>query len=40
MSANPQDRCAELLRVDLATVRELAADVAPYIRATAPSSEA
>ena len=26
------DRCAELLGVDLATVRELAANVEPYIR--------
>jgi hypothetical protein len=29
--AAPLDRCAELLGVDLATVRELAAKVAPYI---------
>jgi hypothetical protein len=27
------ERCAELLGVDLATVRELAANVEPYIRA-------
>jgi hypothetical protein len=31
--AAPLDRCAELLGVDLATVRELAAKVEPYIRA-------
>src|SRR6266511_3452192 len=30
--AAPLERCAELLGVDLATVRELAADVEPYIR--------
>jgi hypothetical protein len=30
--AAPLDRCAELLGVDLATVRELAANVEPYIR--------
>jgi hypothetical protein len=27
------ERCAELLGVDLATIRELAANVEPYIRA-------
>jgi hypothetical protein len=31
--AAPLQRCAELLGVDLATVRELATDVEPYIRA-------
>ena len=31
--AAPLERCAELLGVDLATVRELAAKVQPYIRA-------
>ena len=31
--AAPLERCAELLGVDLATVRELAAKVEPYIRA-------
>jgi hypothetical protein len=31
--AAPLERCAELLGVDLATVRELAAGVEPYIRA-------
>jgi hypothetical protein len=31
--AAPLDQCAELLGVDLATVRELAADVEPYVRA-------
>jgi hypothetical protein len=31
--AAPLDRCAELLGVDLATVREAAANVEPYIRA-------
>jgi hypothetical protein len=30
--AAPLDQCAELLGVDLATVRELAASVEPYIR--------
>jgi hypothetical protein len=30
--AAPLDRCAELLGVDLATVRELAANVEPYLR--------
>jgi hypothetical protein len=30
--AAPLQRCAELLGVDLATVRELAAKVEPYIR--------
>jgi hypothetical protein len=31
--AAPLEQCAELLRVDLATVRELAAKVEPYTRA-------
>jgi hypothetical protein len=31
--AAPLDRCAELLGVDLATVREVAANVEPYTRA-------
>jgi len=31
--AAPLERCAELLGVDLATVRELAARVEPYLRA-------
>jgi hypothetical protein len=31
--AAPLQRCAELLGVDLAVVRELAADVEPYLRA-------
>jgi hypothetical protein len=31
--AAPLERCAELLGVDLITVRELAAEVEPYIRA-------
>ncbi len=31
--AAPLDRCAELLGVDLATVRELAANVEPNLRA-------
>ena len=31
--AAPLQRCAELLGVDLATVRELAARVEPYLRA-------
>jgi hypothetical protein len=31
--AAPLERCAELLGIDLATVRELAANVEPYIRA-------
>jgi hypothetical protein len=31
--AAPLERCAELLGVDLAAVRELAAKVEPYIRA-------
>jgi hypothetical protein len=31
--AAPLERCAQLLDVDLATVRELAAGVEPYIRA-------
>jgi hypothetical protein len=30
--AAPLERCAELLGVDLATLRELAANVEPYIR--------
>jgi hypothetical protein len=31
--AAPLERCAELLGVDLATIRKLAADVEPYLRA-------
>jgi hypothetical protein len=31
--AAPLERCAELLGLDLATVRELAAKVEPYLRA-------
>jgi hypothetical protein len=31
--AAPLERCAELLDVDLATVRKLAAKVEPYLRA-------
>jgi hypothetical protein len=31
--AAPLDRCAELLGVDLATIREVAASIEPYIRA-------
>jgi hypothetical protein len=31
--AAPLERCAELLGIDLATVRKLAADVEPYVRA-------
>jgi hypothetical protein len=31
--AAPLPRCAELLGVDLATVREVAANVEPYLRA-------
>jgi hypothetical protein len=31
--AAPLERCAELLGVDLATVRELAANLEPYLRA-------
>jgi hypothetical protein len=31
--AAPLERCAELLGVDLATVRDLAANVEPYVRA-------
>ena len=31
--AAPLERCAELLGVDLVTLRELAAEVEPYIRA-------
>jgi len=31
--AAPLERCAELLNVDLATVREVAANVEPYVRA-------
>jgi hypothetical protein len=31
--AAPLDQCAELLGVDLATVRELAAGIEPYRRA-------
>ena len=35
--AAPLERCAELLGVDLATVRELAANVEPYLRADGTS---
>jgi hypothetical protein len=35
--AAPLERCAELLGVDPATVRELAAKVEPYIRADGTS---
>jgi hypothetical protein len=31
--AAPLERCAELLGVDLATVRKVAADIEPYVRA-------
>jgi hypothetical protein len=31
--AAPLEQCAELLSIDLATIRELAANVEPYIRA-------
>ncbi len=31
--AAPLEHCAELLRVDLATVRKVAANVEPYVRA-------
>jgi hypothetical protein len=31
--AAPLDRCAELLGIDLATIREVAASIEPYIRA-------
>ena len=31
--AAPLERCAELLGVDLATIREVAANVEPYLRA-------
>ena len=31
--AAPLERCAELLSINLATVRELAADIEPYRRA-------
>ena len=31
--AAPLEQCAELLGVDLATVRRMAANVAPYVRA-------
>ena len=31
--AAPLEQCAELLGVDLATVRELAAELEPYVRA-------
>jgi hypothetical protein len=34
--AAPLERCAELLGVDLGTVRELAAKVKPYLRADGP----
>jgi hypothetical protein len=32
-NAAPLEQCAELLGVDLATVRELAANIEPYLRA-------
>jgi hypothetical protein len=32
-SRRPLDQCAELLGVDLATLRELAAGIEPYVRA-------
>jgi hypothetical protein len=35
--AAPLEQCAELLGIDLATVRELAAKVEPYIRADGAS---
>jgi hypothetical protein len=38
--AAPLERCAELLGVDLATVRELAAKVEPYLRADGTGSGA
>jgi hypothetical protein len=38
--AAPLERCAEMLGVDLAVVRELAADVEPYIRADGTRSGA
>ena len=31
--AAPMERCAELLGIDLATIREAAANVEPYLRA-------
>jgi hypothetical protein len=31
--AAPLERCAELLGIDLATIREVAANVEPYLRA-------
>jgi hypothetical protein len=31
--AAPMERCAELLDIDLATIREAAANVEPYLRA-------
>jgi hypothetical protein len=31
--AAPLDQCAQLLGIDLATIRELAANVEPYLRA-------
>ena len=31
--AAPLERCAQLLGVDLATIREAAADIEPYVRA-------
>jgi len=34
--AAPLERCAELLGVDLASIREPAGNVEPYIRAEAP----
>jgi len=38
--AAPLEQCAVLLGVDLATVRELAAEVEPYIRADGTGSGA
>ena len=35
--AAPLERCAELLGVDLATVRKLAAETEPYVRADGTS---
>jgi hypothetical protein len=33
VAAPPLDQCAELLGIDLATIRDLAANVEPYIHA-------
>ena len=38
--AAPLEQCAQLLGVDLATLRTVAADVEPYLRSTAPRSGA